>query len=833
MEQLPILNVMPQVMQALREQGAAVLIAEPGAGKTTAVPPALLEQAWMKGQSVLMLEPRRLAARSAAAYMAEQMGEQPGGTVGYRMRMDTKAGPNTRITVVTEGVLTRMLQHDPSLEGVGIVIFDEFHERSLHADLGLALTLEAKSVLRDDLRVLVMSATLDGEAVSGVLGGAPVIRCEGRTYPVETVYMPSGGMGLEKAAAAGARKALAESEGDVLVFLPGEREIRRVQEELESAPLPADAAIRPLYARLPQDRQREAVAPSRPGERKVVLSTSIAETSLTIHGVRSVVDTGVSRTQLFSPRTGMPRLVTVPVSKAAADQRRGRAGRTAPGRCYRLWSEEEHRRLPEAAEPEIRSADLASLALELAQWGVRDPGDLAWIDPPPAAAYGQAAGLLRTLGALDAGGAVTAHGRDMAALGCHPRAAHMLLRAADTGAAPLAARLAALLQDRDLQRGPGGLGSDFAMRAASLLRYEAAGEAYGGDRAALRAVERESRQLMAQLQALRPAMAAAGPDPAQTGLLLSFAYPDRIGQSRGQGAYMLSGGRGAALTPDSALAGSPYLVAVSVDDQGTQGRILLAAEIGEEALLAHHKDGISEKKEAYWDAESGSAKLRRRLLLGALVLKETEHGRPPAAEAASLLLDAVAEKGLGLLPWDKETLQLRERLAFMHRLDAGWPDMTDEGLLERIGTWLGPFVDGLGSLRELKKVPLARALESELDWNMRQQLEREAPTHIKVPSGSRVAVDYGNPAAPVLAVRLQEMFGQQDTPRIGGGKVPVVLHLLSPARRPVQVTSDLAGFWQRTYFDVKKDLKGRYPKHYWPDNPLEAAATSRVRPRGQ
>lgn len=828
MKQLPIVEVLPDLKRILSCEKAAVLIAEPGAGKTTGTPPAFLDEPWMSGKTILMLEPRRLAARSAAAYMAACLGEKPGQTIGYRMRMDSKVGKNTRIVVVTEGVLTRMLQSDPSLGDVGLVIFDEFHERSLHADLGLALTLEAQSVLREDLRILIMSATLDSGRVSALLGGAPVVDCSGRTYPVETVYIPdSVGTELEKSAAAAVRRALAEQPGDILVFLPGEREIRRTMRELEDAALPSGIILRPLYGQLPQEMQDAAVAPAVPGQRKVVLATSIAETSLTIEGVRTVIDTGLRRTQVFSPRTGMPHLTTVPVSKASADQRRGRAGRTAPGVCYRLWSREEHNRLPDDNVPEIKETDLAQLALELALWGVRDPAALAWLDEPPAAPYEQGTALLRQLGALDAGGAITPHGRSMAALGAHPRAAHMLLRAAELGAAPLACRLAALLQERDLFKGPAAADSDLTLRVEALLRFERSAGTGGADPAVLRAVQRESRNLEAQLQA-----APGVPGSSRgTGLLLSFAYPDRIGQKRGDGAFLLSGGRGAAMKEGQPLARSPYIVAAGVDDRAGQGRIMLAAELHEEELVRHHAASLAEQREVYWDQESGSVQARRRTMLGALVLKETSHERASEEEAEEVLLKVIAGKGLEILPWDKATIQLRQRMGFMHDLRRDWPDVADEALLGSLGEWLRPYIQGMRNLRDLQRVPLARALEGMLDWNSRQQLDREAPTHITVPSGSRVPLDYSSPAAPVLAVRLQEMFGQVDTPRIGMGQVPVLLHLLSPARRPMQVTRDLASFWRNTYFEVKKDLKGRYPKHYWPDDPLQATPTSRTRPK--
>lgn len=768
MKQLPIIQVLPDLKHILRSTRAAVLIAEPGAGKTTGTPPAFLDEPWMAGKSILMLEPRRLAARSAATYMASNLGESVGQTVGYRMRNDTKVGKNTRIVVVTEGVLTRMLQSDPSLGDVGLIIFDEFHERSLHADLGLALALEAQAVLRDDLRILIMSATLDSERVSVMLGDAPVVDCPGRTYPVETIYtLTTGNLPIEKSATAAVRRALAEQPGDVLVFLPGEREIRRTQNELEHGKLPDGVVLRPLYGQLPQAMQDAAVAPSINGERKVVLATSIAETSLTIEGVRTVIDTGLRRTQIFSPRTGMPSLTTVPVSKASADQRRGRAGRTAPGVCYRLWSQEEHNRLPDDNVPEIMETDLAQLALELALWGVRDPAALAWLDTPPAAPYAQGTALLCQLGALDAGGAITPHGRSMAALGAHPRAAHMLLRAAELDAAPLACRLAALLQERDLFKGPAALDCDLTLRVEALLRFERSADTGGADPAALRAVVRESRNFLAQLQA---APGGTVNDISLCGLLLSFAYPDRIGQKRGDGAFLLSAGRGVAMREGQPMARSAYIVAASVDDRATQGAILLAAELEEGQLLKYHIDHITEDSDVYWDKESGSVKKRRRTMLGALVLKETSHERPSSEETAKVLLSVIAEDGIDILPWEKGPLQLRERLMFMHALRSDWPDVSDEALIEMLDEWLLPYIHGMRNLRDLQRIPLSRALEGLLDWNQRQLLEQEAPTHITVPSGSRVPVDYANPAAPVLAVRLQEMFGQLDTPRIGGGR---------------------------------------------------------------
>lgn len=839
MDKLPITQVLPELKGILRTHNAAVLIAEPGAGKTTGTPPAFLDEPWLEGKTILMLEPRRLAARSAAVYMAACLGERAGQTVGYRMRMDSKVSKSSRIVVVTEGVLTRMLQSDPTLGDVGLVIFDEFHERSLHADLGLALTLEAQSVLREDLRILIMSATLKSERVSALLNGAKVVDCPGRTYPVDTIYTPAAStVPIEKKAATAVRRALLEQKGDILLFLPGEREIRRTERELESSGLPDGVILRPLYGQLPQDAQDAAVAAAVQGQRKVVFATSIAETSLTIQGVRTVIDTGLRRTQVFSPRTGLPRLETMPVSKAAADQRRGRAGRTEPGVCYRLWSEEEHQRLPDDNVPEILEADLAQLALELAVWGVGDPAALQWLDAPPAAPFAQATALLRQLGALDARGAITPHGRDMAALGAHPRVAHMLLRAAELDAAPLACRLAALLGERDPFRGPAALDCDLTLRVEALLRFEnsAGADAGGADPAALRAIQRESRNYLAQLDAAPDYSAAVAShhgassvDASLSGLLLSFAYPDRIGQKRTEGGFLLSGGRGAMMAEGQPLERSSYIVAAVLDDRTTQSKIMLAAELDQSQLVKYHGNNIIEAAEVYWDRESGSVKARSRIKLANLVLKETNHNRPSAEEAEEVLLNVVASEGLGLLPWEKGSLQLRQRMMFMHSLRNDWPDVSDQALIETLESWLKPYLHGIRGLRDFSRLPLSRALENMLDWKQRQTLDEEAPTHITVPSGSRIPVNYVDPTAPILEVRLQEMFGQVATPMVGGGRKPLVLHLLSPARRPVQVTSDLASFWKGTYFEVKKDLKGRYPKHYWPDNPLQAVPTNRTR----
>ncbi|MFE6073349.1 ATP-dependent helicase HrpB [Paenibacillus sp. NPDC057886] len=833
---LPIQQIIPELMQLFQEKDTGVLIAEPGAGKTTVVPLALLEEPWVAGLKIIMLEPRRLAARSAAARMAASLGEKAGQTVGYRVRMDTRVSQSTRIEVVTEGVLTRMLQQDQGLEDTAMIIFDEFHERHLHGDLGLALALESRAMLRPDLKLLVMSATLDPAPVCALLGeGTKWIDCPGRTFPVETRYISkSASEQIETFTARAVVKALAEHEGDVLVFLPGAKEIHRTERELSNLMLPAHVQVHALYGSMPVERQDEAVRPAEEGKRKVVLSTSIAESSLTLAGVKVVVDAGLSRASVFSPRTGMSRLVTLPVSKASADQRRGRAGRIAPGVCYRLWSEEAHGVLPDAAKPEIASADLAPLALELAAWGVQSPAELQWLDTPPAAAYGQAQALLRQLGGLDDAGRITPFGRRMNTLGVHPRLASMLLRAAELGLASYASMLAALLQEPAGLRSSGsaGAGTDLRPRVEALLTADSSGmpqaAASVADGAAVRRMLQESRQLRS---ALGSAADPVQPNEDSCGWLLSFAYPDRIGQRREDGRYLLSSGRGVRLAATESLSRSAYLVAAEADDQGADARILLAAPVQEKRLLELGPHLLHEEVQVAWDRNTRSVRAHRRLRIGAITLKESSIAQPPEEQVLEALLSGIRIEGLDCLPWTKSSRQLADRMRFLHYHLPEWPDLIEDHLTEELAEHLSPFLTGMRSAADLKRLSMQDVLLGGLNWEQRQQLDREAPTHIQVPSGSRIPVDYSRPEDPALAVRLQEMFGQQETPRIGGGRVPLTMHLLSPAQRPVQVTRDLANFWRETYFEVKKDLKGRYPKHYWPDDPLEAIATNRAKPR--
>lgn len=835
MAALPIESVLPELKRQLGACGGAVLVARPGAGKTTRVPLALLGEPWLSGKRMLMLEPRRLAARSAARYMAASLGEPVGRTVGYRTRSDTCVGPDTRIEVVTEGVLTRLLQADPSLEGTGLVLFDEFHERSVHADLGLALCLQARSLFREDLRLLVMSATLDAAPVAKLLGDVPVIESLGRTYPVDTRYMPPRpGERMEQTVVRSIERALAEETGDVLVFLPGTGEIRRVESMLAERRPAGGVRVLPLHGQLPQEAQDRAIAPAKPGERKVVLSTSIAETSLTIEGVRVVIDSGWMRVQKFSPQTGMSRLETVRVSLDAADQRRGRAGRLGPGVCYRLWAEREEAAFAPHRTPELLEADLAPLALELAEWGAGDPSELSWLDMPPAAAFSQARELLRALGALGDNGAITAHGRRMAAIGVHPRLAHMIVRAVPLGLGAAACSLAALLGERDIFRREAG-GPE---NADLQLRLEALGLVRAGQAASFRGYrvdEPACRRIVQDAQRLLRAQKIGSEDDLfagdRCGMLLALAYPDRIGQNRGDGRFLLSSGRGAAFFELQPLSGSSFIVAAELDDQGTESRIRLAAPVERDELEQVMPEAFAEEEAVAWDRSAQAVRARRRKRLGAIVLEEQTLPRPSPEEIVRALLAGTRLEGIGMLPWSAAAIQLRQRVLFLRLHDGDWPDWSDEALLDTLEDWLEPHVDGMRSRDDLQSLNLARVLEAGLSWEQRSRLDEWAPPYLTVPSGSRVPVDYADPNSPTIAVRLQELFGWTKTPRLAGGRVPVTLHLLSPAHRPVQVTRDLESFWRNTYFEVKKDLKGRYPKHYWPDDPLTAVPTNRVRPK--
>jgi ATP-dependent helicase HrpB len=826
---LPVQEALPRLRAALQQERSAVLAAPPGAGKTTAVPLALLDEPWMTGKRMILLEPRRVAARAAAARMAEVLGEGVGRTVGFRIRGESRVGPLTRIEVVTEGILTRLLQDDPSLEGVGLVLFDEFHERSLHGDLGLALTLEARDLFSPDLRVLVMSATLETGPVASLLGGAPVVEAHGRSHPVEIRYRGRPWPGrVEGVVAPAIRRVLEEEEGDILVFLPGVGEIRRVEAALRGEGLPPGVELLPLHGSLPGEAQDRALRHLRGGGRRVVLSTDIAETSLTLEGVRVVVDAGLARIPRFDPRTGMTRLDTVRVSKTSADQRCGRAGRTAPGVCHRLWTVEEHAALPERGVPGILEADLASLALELAVWGVSDPGTLRWLDLPPAGSFAGARELLAGLGALDDAGAVTAHGRAIAAAGVHPRLAHLLLWARGEGneVLQLASEVAAILEERDFVTGESSRDDpDLSLRVA-LVR----GAPPGGvpvDRRGLERVRQESRRLMARMGGTSAgARGAIGElDGEEVGRLLALAYPDRVAMARpgGRGRFLLAGGRGAFVPPGHPLAVAPFLVAARLLGQGAEDRILLAAPLNEEDLRSTFRERIRPEDRVEWDSASGGVLARREERFGALVLRAAPLPDPDPALLARALLEGIRATGPEALPWSEDAWRLVRRVAFVSAVEpGGWPDLSPPSLMASLEGWLLPWMTGFRRLGDLRGLDLERVLEGLLPPGWRPRLDRLAPPTLQVPSGSSVAVDYSDADSPVLAVRLQELFGLSETPRVGGGRVPVTLHLLSPARRPVQVTRDLASFWRSAYPEVRRELRARYPKHSWPEDPLRA-----------
>jgi ATP-dependent RNA helicase HrpB len=851
---LPIDAALPALREALTAHRSAVLEAPPGAGKSTVVPLALLEAPWAQHRRLLMLEPRRLAARAIATRMAHTLGEIPGATIGYRMRLETRVSHATRVEVVTEGVLTRLLQEDPGLEGVAAVIFDEFHERSLQADLGLALCLDVRTALAPALRILVMSATLDGAAVAGVLGDAPRVSAAGRIFAIETRYAGRGPPLLpaargersvhssERLVAQLTLRALREEQGDVLVFLPGAPEIRRVQSMLE-AESAAGITVLPLFGDLPGEAQDAALAPAAQGKRKVVLATNIAETSLTIPGVRVVVDSGLMRRASFDPASGMSQLATRRISRASAEQRQGRAGRTGPGICYRAWSEGAHASLAASTPAEIVDADLAPLALELARWGIREARQLAWLDEPPPATLASARCLLQRLGALDETGSITSHGQAMARLGVHPRLAHMLLEARRLSAVPLAAQLAALLSERDLLRGQHAARDADIRTRLEMLSGEAR-DSRAADPSIGRA-RRSAREL--ERWVVDPAVdAAVGGDAAlrgrsaddEVGLLLAFAYPDRIGRRRpgGEGRYALSNGRGAAFAGPQALARQEFIVAAELDDQEREARILLAAPLGRQQLLEYFADRIRCAERIEWSTRDQAVLARRTLELDGLVLEEKPLSAPAVEAARAQMLRGVRELGIGALPWDRETRDLQARSEFVRRElgdtpQAGaWPESSDAALLRSLDEWLGPWLDGITRREQLAGLALADALRARLSYEQQRLLAEWAPTHLTLPGGARVRVDYLDESAPLVSVRLQEVFGMAATPLLGRQRVPVTLRLLSPAQRPVQVTRDLQSFWRGAYAQVRKDLRGRYPKHPWPENPLEAQP-ARGRPR--
>lgn len=815
---LPIDAVLDDLSRTLEAHNAAVLVAPPGAGKTTRVPLALLDAPWTKGKKIIVLEPRRIAARASADRMAKSLGERAGETVGYRVRFGSKISRATRIEVVTEGIFTRQILDDPELSGVAAILFDEFHERSLDADMGLALARDAQLGLREDLRILVMSATLDGARVAKLLGEAPVVESEGRAFAVETRYLGrKADAPIERQMADAIASALRADSGSVLAFLPGAAEIRRTQNFLGERVQDASIEIVPLFGALDAAVQDRAISPAPKGMRKVVLATSIAETSLTIEGVRIVVDSGLARVPRYEPDIGLTRLETVRAARAAVDQRRGRAGRTEPGVCYRLWDEPQTASLAPYTQPEILSADLSSLVLDLAQWGVADPAALSFLDPPPQPAWKEAKSLLSELNALDGDGRITAEGKSLRALALPPRLARMIVDSHRAGAGEEAAEIAAILTERGL----GGDSADLEHRRDQFRR----------DRSPRAASARDlARRWASQVAASEK---AGQQEDLSTGLMLAYAFPDRVARNRGNGSFVLANGRGAAVEQTSSLARAPYIAIGEMTGTAASGRILLAAQIAEDDIERHFAEHIDIADEITFDRGAMALRARRKRVLHAITLSEATLAVSPSEDTARIFADGLVAAGLDRLPWSKAAKQWRDRVMFLRKAEGdSWPDLSDDGLIARCDDWLVPALYDKIALKDISAGDLSDALMALLPWEMRARLDREAPTHFEAPTGSVLAIDYEAEQGPTIAVRLQELFGLNTHPSIAAGKVPLVLELLSPAQRPVQVTRDLPGFWRGSYAAVRSDLRGRYPRHPWPEDPASALPTRRVKPRG-
>jgi ATP-dependent helicase HrpB len=818
---LPIDAALPELTAVLRKNNAAVLVAPPGAGKTTRVPLVLADEPWAKDRKILVLEPRRLAARAAAERMAATLGEKVGETVGYRVRFGSQVSRRTRIEVITEGVFTRLVRDDPALDGIAAVLFDEFHERSLDADLGLALACDVQQGLREDLKLLVMSATIDGARIAKLLGNASVIASAGLSFPVETRYLGRDARApIERQVADAVRRALRSDPGSMLAFLPGTAEIRRAETLLHEQLNDPAVDIVPLHGGLDWSEQDRAIAPMQSGRRKVVLATSIAETSLTIEGVRIVIDSGLARVPRYEPDVGLTRLETVRVSRAAADQRRGRAGRVEPGICYRLWDEPQTASLEPYAKPEILAADLSGFVLDLAQWGVSDPGKLVFLDDPPPAALAEAKALLAELGAIDTQGRITEEGRRLNRLPLPPRLARMVVDAAAAGAGMLAAESAVILAERGL----GGDDVDLAHRL-TIFRRDRSRRGEEARRMAKRWVD----------TAMTSSPRTAPEGELSAGAILAFAYPDRIAKNRGAGgAFLLANGRGANVDLASPLARAPFLAVAELTGTAAQSRILLAASITLAEIEERFSVRIESREDIAFDAASTSLRGRRSRRLGALTLADQPMKVVPNDDTAHMLVEGIARLGIARLPWTKALQQWRDRVLFLRRAEGEeWPDLSDTALAARAGEWLAPALSSKTALAEMTADELDAALSILLPWNLKRRLDAEAPTDFTAPSGSSVPIDYEAEEGPKLSIRVQELFGLDRHPSIAGGKVPLVLELLSPARRPVQVTRDLPGFWRGSYAAVKAEMKGRYPKHPWPDNPLTAPATRRTKRFGK
>ena len=813
----PIDAVLPDIEAALAAHGRAVLVAPPGAGKTTRVPLALLDSPWLGVQKILVLEPRRIAARGAAEFMSKSLGERLGGTIGLRARLSSKVGPKTRIEVITEGVFTRMILDDPELSGVGAVLFDEFHERSLDADLGMALALDCRDGLRPDLRLLVMSATLDSGRVAKLLHDAPQIVSDGRAFPIETRYLGRKAQRIEDDMVDAIRLAILRETGSILAFLPGQGEIKRVAERLNERIGDPAIDIAPLYGALDMADQDRAVLPAAPGRRKVVLATSIAETSITIEGVRVVIDSGLARVPRFEPGAGVTRLETVRVSRSSADQRRGRAGRTEPGICFRLWDEPETHGLLAFADPEIKAADLAGLLLDCAEWGAPDPRTLRWLDPPSEGLLNATRHALRSIGALDGDGRITSEGRRLRALPLPPRLARMILSSVEHGASLRAALIAAVL----VERGVGGNDPDLDTRIANFNR----------DRT--RRAE-DMRRLASGWSNMAQARAKPLPDDeTSTAGLLALGYPDRIAKARGpKGQFLLANGRAGTLDTGHPLSLAPYLVVAELQGTAAATRILLAAAISESEIMAIAAGSVTQASEMQFDPQAMAVRARLTRRLGAIVLASEARAVQPDDAVASALAAGIAQVGVACLPWTKSQLHLRERVAFLRAAGADWPDLSDAELSASTGTWLQPYLADKTKVSEITADDLAAALDAQLPWTLRQRLDEEAPTHFEAPTGNRQPVDYEGPGAPAVSIRVQELFGLKLHPAIAGGRLPLTLNLLSPAHRPIQITRDLPGFWKGSWAAVKADMRGQYPRHSWPDDPASAIPTARAKPRG-
>ncbi len=869
----PIDIELSALLAAMDSAHRVILSAPPGAGKTTRVPQAMLGAAWLGGRKIIMLEPRRLAARRAAEFMAGQMGERVGGTIGFRVRGEAKVGRQTRIEVVTEGILTRMLHADPALDDAGLIIFDEFHERSIHADLGLALTLDVQQNLRTDLKILVMSATLDTASLVSILDDAAIVKSEGKSYGVDTRYLrftPSKSKEAVTADAIGA--AVKEEEGDILAFLPGRREIRYVENLLYERRLPDDVRVHTLYGDAPYEQQEAALTPAKAGVRKVILSTSVAETSLTIDGVRIVIDSGQVRMAEFDPRRGMSGLITVPVSKATADQRRGRAGRQQPGICYRMWTEAEHAQLPDYPQPEIKNADLASLALDLAAWGEPTGERLKFIDPPPAHHLAQARTLLQFLGALDREGGITAHGKAMAELPIHPRLAHMIIRGSEIGCARIACTIAALLEERDLFSGRADADVDLTLRLHAVAQQQSANRSAlervasqterllaavertnggkkerpltpGGSRQTVQlndavAGDRHNKKTIgsdaAQERGAQKWSAEAGVNDEHAGLLLAFAYPDRVARRRGaEGSkYLTANGTTAVLPAGSLLAREEFLAIGETDTTGSDPRILLAAPIARSGIERFMKNALTSEEQIEWNSKEEGVVARSITRLGAVILSEQSITTAPDAVVQAMVA-GIRMLGIDALPWTKESRALCMRAEWAREHCSGaseFPPMDDAGLTAAAGEWLAPFLQGIRRRAQLASLDLHTILTTRLGYKNARLLETLAPSHLSLPSGSHIAVDY-SAHPPVLAVKLHELFGQTQTPSIGDGRTPLLLHILSPAQRPLAVTQDLSSFWATLYPELRTQMRARYPRHVWPENPLTAQPTNKTKRR--